>query len=56
MYCGSIKNSSKISSFPIPVEVLSQARSFVARKLMALGGIAKLRHDFITDQGTKFLI
>ena len=46
---------SKLGSFPIPVEVLSQARSFVARKLMALGGIAKLRHDFITDQGNEIL-
>ena len=46
---------SKLGSFPIPVEVLSQARSFVARKLMALGGIAKLRHDFITDQGNHII-
>ena len=46
---------SKLGSFPIPVEVLSQARSFVARKLMTLGGIAKLRHDFITDQGNEML-
>ena len=46
---------SKLGSFPIPVEVLSQARSFVARKLMALGGTPKLRHDFITDHGNEIL-
>ena len=46
---------SKLGSFPIPVEVLSQARSFVARKLMAFGGTPKLRHGFITDQGNEIL-
>ena len=46
---------SKLGSFPIPVEVLSQARSFVARKLMAFGGTSKLRHAFITDQGNEIL-
>ena len=46
---------SKLGSFPIPVEVLSQARSFVARKLTTMGGTPKLRHDFITDQGNEIL-
>ena len=46
---------SKLGSFAIPVEVLSQARSFVARKLMAFGGTPKLRHGFITDQGNEIL-
>ena len=46
---------SKLGSFPIAVEVLSQARSFVARKLTTMGGTPKLRHDFITDQGNEIL-
>tara|TARA_B100001113_G_C20979398_1_gene565379 strand:+ start:127 stop:762 length:636 start_codon:yes stop_codon:yes gene_type:complete len=46
---------SKLGSFPIPVEVLSQARSFVARKLATMGGTPKLRHDFITDQGNEII-
>tara|TARA_Y100001935_G_C17259584_1_gene485606 strand:- start:283 stop:918 length:636 start_codon:yes stop_codon:yes gene_type:complete len=46
---------SKLGSFPIPVEVLSQARSFVARKLTTMGGTPKLRHDFITDQGNEII-
>ena len=46
---------SKLGCFPIPVEVLSQARSFVARKLTTMGGTPKLRHDFITDQGNEIL-
>jgi len=46
---------SKLGSFPVPVEVLSQARSFVARKLTTMGGTPKLRHDFITDQGNEIL-
>ena len=46
---------SKLGSFPVPVEVLSQARSFVARKLATMGGTPKLRHDFITDQGNEIL-
>ncbi len=46
---------SELGSFSIPVEVLPQARSFVARKLMTLGGIPKLRHAFVTDQGNEIL-
>ena len=45
----------ELGRFPIPVEVLSQARSFVARKLMALGGTPRLRHGFLTDQGNEIL-
>ncbi len=46
---------SKLGSFPVPVEVLSQARSLVARKLTTMGGTPKLRHNFITDQGNEIL-
>ena len=36
---------------PIPVEVLPMARSFVARKLVALGGQPLYREGFVTDNG-----
>ena len=49
------KMVSSLGSFPIPIEVLSEARSFVARKLIALGGIPKLRHNFTTDQGNEII-
>ena len=49
------KMVSSLGSFPIPIEVLSEARSFVARKLIALGGIPKLRQNFTTDQGNEII-
>ena len=49
------KMVSSLGSFPIPIEVLSEAKSFVARKLIALGGIPKLRHNFTTDQGNEII-
>jgi ribose 5-phosphate isomerase A len=40
---------------PIPIEVLPMARSFVARKMVALGGQPEYRHGFVTDNGNEIL-
>ena len=41
--------------FPVPIEVLSQARSYVARQLVSLGGEPVYREDFVTDYGNVIL-
>lgn len=44
-----------LGEFPLPVEVLPMARSFVARQLIKLGGQPELRDDFTTDNGNVIL-
>ena len=44
-----------LGKFPMPVEVIPMARSFVARQLVAMGGQPELRQDFITDNGNVIL-
>jgi len=44
-----------LGDFPLPVEVLPMARSYVARELVKLGGDPVYRHDFITDNGNVIL-
>ena len=44
-----------LGKFPLPVEVLPMARSFVARQLVALGGSPELRVGFTTDNGNPIL-
>ncbi|OOZ37953.1 ribose-5-phosphate isomerase RpiA [Solemya elarraichensis gill symbiont] len=54
-----IADASKLVSclgeFPLPVEVIPMARSYVARQLVKLGGNPVLREDFITDNGNVIL-
>ena len=45
----------QLGSFPLPVEVLPMARSFVARSLVALGGDPTYRDSLITDNGNVIL-
>jgi len=40
-----------LGAFPLPVEVIPMARSYVARELVRLGGNPKLREGFVTDNG-----
>lgn len=42
-------------NFPVPIEVLPQARSYVARELVKLGGEPIYREGFITDYGNVIL-
>ncbi len=44
-----------LGNFPLAIEVLPMARSYVARKLIALGGQPILRENFITDNGNIIL-
>jgi ribose 5-phosphate isomerase A len=44
-----------LGKFPLPVEVIPMARSYVARKIVALGGDPRLREGFITDNGNVIL-
>ena len=41
--------------FPVPIEVLPQARSYVARQLAQLGGEPVYREGFVTDYGNVIL-
>lgn len=45
----------RLGSFPLPVEVIPMARAAVARRLAALGGNAREREGFITDNGCPIL-
>lgn len=44
-----------LGGFPVAVEVAPTARSYVARRLVALGGQPELRQGFVTDQGNLIL-
>jgi len=44
-----------MGKFPLPVEVIPMARSYVARELVKLGGTPVLREGFITDNGNIIL-
>ena len=44
-----------LGKFPLPVEVIPMARSYVARELVKLGGQPKLREGFTTDNGNIIL-
>ncbi|WP_456372658.1 ribose-5-phosphate isomerase RpiA [Thiolapillus sp.] len=44
-----------MGKFPLPVEVIPMARSYVARELVKLGGTPVWRENFITDNGNIIL-
>ena len=44
-----------LGGFPLPVEVIPMAKSFVARQLVKLGGQPELREGFTTDNGNLIL-
>jgi ribose 5-phosphate isomerase A len=44
-----------LGRFPLPVEVIPMARSFVARELAKLGGQPIYRENFVTDNGNHIL-
>ena len=44
-----------LGKFPLPVEVVPMARSFVARELVKLGGMPELRQGVTTDNGNLIL-
>lgn len=46
---------SVLGKFPLPVEVIPMARSYVAREITRLGGQPMLRDGFTTDNGNMIL-
>ena len=44
-----------MGEFPLPVEVIPMARSYVAREIVKLGGTPVWRENFITDNGNVIL-
>ncbi len=44
-----------LGRFPLPVEVIPMARSFVGRELVKAGGQPQLRENFTTDNGNLIL-
>lgn len=51
----STKYVSKLGDFPLPIEVIPLARSYVARELVKLGGDPVYRDGFVTDNGNQIL-
>jgi ribose 5-phosphate isomerase A len=49
------KKVNRLGSFPLAIEVLEYARSFVAREIVKLGGKPTYRTGFVTDQGNQIL-
>ena len=45
------KYVSKLGQFPLPIEVIPMARSYVAREIVKLGGDPVYRSGFTTDNG-----
>ncbi|WP_428944073.1 ribose-5-phosphate isomerase RpiA [Pantoea sp. FN060301] len=44
-----------LGRFPLPVEVIPMARSYVARELVKLGGLPEYRQNVVTDNGNIIL-
>ena len=44
-----------LGKFPLPIEVIPMARSYVARQIVGLGGQPVLRENFKTDNGNIIL-
>lgn len=49
--CDASKRVDVLGRFPLPVEVIPMARSYVERELRRLGGTPVLREGFVTDNG-----
>lgn len=49
------KKVNVLGAFPLPIEVIPMARSYVARELVKLGGDPELRENFKTDNGNVIL-
>jgi len=44
-----------LGNFPLPIEVIPMARSYVARQMVKLGGAPEYREGFISDNGNVIL-
>jgi ribose 5-phosphate isomerase A len=53
--CDASKRVPVLGKFPLPVEVIPMARSYVGRELVRMGGHPELRQNFKTDNGNLIL-
>ena len=53
--CDASKLVPVLGKFPLPVEVIPMARSYVARELLKIGFQPRLRENFTTDNGNLIL-
>lgn len=53
--CDASKQVDRLGRFPLPVEVIPMARSYVARELVKLGGSPAYREGVVTDNGNVIL-
>jgi ribose 5-phosphate isomerase A len=53
--CDESKLVDVMGKFPLPIEVIPMARSYIAREVVKLGGHPKLREGFTTDNGNIIL-
>ncbi|MBP8853180.1 MAG: ribose-5-phosphate isomerase RpiA [Moraxellaceae bacterium] len=53
--CDASKQVDQLGRFPVPVEVIPMARSYVARELVKLGGNPVYRDGVVTDNGNVIL-
>ena len=53
--CDASKRVAVLGKFPLPVEVIPMARSYVGRELLRMGGHPELRQNFKTDNGNLIL-
>ncbi len=44
-----------LGKFPLPIEVIPMARSFVSRQMVKLGGQPEWRENYITDNGNEII-
>ena len=51
----STKKVGVLGAFPLPVEVIPMARSYVAREIVKLDGMPEWREGFVTDNGNLIL-
>lgn len=53
--CDASKKVERLGRFPLPIEVIPMARSYVARELVKLGGNPVYREGVVTDNGNVIL-
>jgi ribose 5-phosphate isomerase A len=53
--CDASKLVPVLGKFPLPVEVIPMARSYVAREILKMGAQPRLRENFTTDNGNVVL-
>jgi ribose 5-phosphate isomerase A len=53
--CDASKLVPVLGKFPLPIEVIPMARSYVAREILKMGGHPRLRENFTTDNGNVVL-